>query len=622
VDFLRFFRSTTPETLLGGRYRLLGQLGVGGFGQTFLAEDLHLPDTPRCVIKRLKPQLTDAFNLQTAKRLFDTEARVLYQLGDHPQIPRLLAHFEHQEEFYLAQELIVGEPLTDELVGDQRWTEAQAIAFLHDLLGVLSFVHQRNVIHRDIKPANLIRRRHDNKIVLIDFGAVKQATTQLANPNSGPTQTIAIGTQGYMPNEQIGGNPRFSSDIYAVGMVAIQGLTGISPRMLHEDPQTGEIQWRHLVPQLSPEFADVLDTMIRYDFRARYPTAAEAVRAIASLSADIPNTGSLAVDSPSPSNVPSSSAKPASDETFASDQYSVSTDNTVQWQAEPPAPSNPIPSLAPTLGLSAMPTEPLVVPQPNALATGEPATLTSYPQKRQANRLAWLLPAAGAIAVALGFFGMRPTSPPQPTTGSSPQSAAPAPSPSPDNRAKATELVTQANQLRQQTQYQQAIGLYDQAIALDANLPEAHWGKCYSFNALQKTQDAIASCDAALKLNPKYPEALWSKGYALEAQQRPQEAIQLYDQAIALRSNFAEAWNNKGTALLRLNKPAEAVAAFDKATGFDPTFAEAWNNRGAALWSLRRYQEAIASVDKALQIQPNYPDAQSLRDQMRQRLGQ
>src|SRR5689334_18098994 len=100
---LRFFQSEVPETLLGGRYRVIEQLGAGGFGQTFLAQDLHLPGHPRCVIKQLKPQFTDPLSLQTAKRLFDTEAEVLYKLGDHAQIPRLLAHFEHKQEFYLAQ---------------------------------------------------------------------------------------------------------------------------------------------------------------------------------------------------------------------------------------------------------------------------------------------------------------------------------------------------------------------------------------------------------------------------------------------------------------------------------------------------------------------------------------
>src|SRR5919202_2712874 len=226
-----------PQKPLGGRYKIISQLGAGGFGQTFLAQDLHLPGHPQCVVKQLKPQVSDAKSLETARRLFDIEAQVLYQLGNHDQIPRLLAHFEDDQEFYLAQELIEGEPLSRELTGGVPWLEGQVIALLQDLLHVLAFVHQQNVIHRDIKPSNLIRRRKDGRIVLIDFGAVKQVSTQLISPKPGRTNmTISIGTHGYMPKEQLGGSPRFSSDVYAVGMVGIQALTEVPARFLGEDP--------------------------------------------------------------------------------------------------------------------------------------------------------------------------------------------------------------------------------------------------------------------------------------------------------------------------------------------------------------------------------------------------
>ncbi|MEL7358385.1 MAG: serine/threonine-protein kinase [Cyanobacteria bacterium J06560_6] len=290
-------RNYTPTAIaapLGRRYQVIASLGSGSFGETFLAADLHLPGQPRCVVKQLQPTVRTERSLQIARRLFETEANVLARLGEHPQIPRLLAHFEEKEEFYLVQELIEGQDLSAELPTvqtqtGQTWSDSEAIAFLHDLLNTLSFVHDAGVIHRDIKPSNLIRRQQDRRIVLIDFGAVKQVGTQLVadpsglDPNAsqpGASRTIAIGTEGYMPPEQIAGHPQFSSDIYAVGIIAIQALTGQLPSRLERNPNTGEIDWHHLSLQVRPALKNLIDTMVRYDFRTRYNSASAALTAL------------------------------------------------------------------------------------------------------------------------------------------------------------------------------------------------------------------------------------------------------------------------------------------------------------------------------------------------------
>lgn len=301
LNFLRRSQQAVPHQRLGGRYKVINQLGVGGFSQTFLAEDLHLPGHPLCVVKQFKPQVVDPVQLQTASRLFDTEAKVLYQLGEHPQIPRLLAHFEEEQEFYLVQEFVEGQPLAKLLTG-QPWSEPRVLALLQDLLHVLVFVHQQSVIHRDIKPSNLICRNQDQRIVLIDFGAVKQVSTQLTESSTG-LLTVSIGTQGYMPMEQLSGNPRFSSDIYATGVVGIQALTGLSPKRFKSDLQTGEIVWRDLrlsaggQAAISPAFAAILDRMVCYHFKDRYQTAAETLQALEALLAERPD---LAEPNPAP----------------------------------------------------------------------------------------------------------------------------------------------------------------------------------------------------------------------------------------------------------------------------------------------------------------------------------
>lgn len=303
---------------LSGRYKIVKHLGGGGFGQTYFAEDLQLPGNPLCVIKQLKPRTTDPYALQIARRLFDREAQVLYTLGNHEQIPRLLAHFEEEQEFYLAQEFIEGHDLKEELPFGKPWSTTQVIALLQDILKILEFVHQQNVIHRDIKPANLIRRKLDGKIVLIDFGAVKQVSTQTTSSEGNTTLTVAIGSPGYMPSEQLGGKPQFCSDIYAVGMLGIQALCGFPPNQLPEDPKTSEILWRDRLPTspnlrlppnstgnanasgksntsdeqtpVSPELANILDKMVRYDYRQRYQTATEALRTLQQLTNPNPSS--------------------------------------------------------------------------------------------------------------------------------------------------------------------------------------------------------------------------------------------------------------------------------------------------------------------------------------------
>ncbi|MBW4615020.1 MAG: protein kinase [Desmonostoc vinosum HA7617-LM4] len=267
--------------LLDGRYKIIRELGAGGFGQTFVAEDIKLYNN-ECVVKLLKPMACDPMTLQVARRLFESEAQLLHKLGTHDQIPGLLAHFEENQEFYLVQQFIDGHPLSEELTPGKRLSEAYAIALLQNILQPLSFVHQNHVVHRDIKPPNLIRRKSDGKIVLIDFGAVKQISTQVVNAQGQTSMTVSIGTPGYMPSEQSRGSPRLSSDIYAVGMIGIQALTGLMPDQLQEDVQTAEIIWRHLVG-VDPYLADILDRMVRYDFRDRYQSATETLAAVQQL---------------------------------------------------------------------------------------------------------------------------------------------------------------------------------------------------------------------------------------------------------------------------------------------------------------------------------------------------
>lgn len=284
------------NTVPRGRYRIIKNLGRGGFGETYLAEDLDRPNYPKCVVKKLHATFNSGQELEIAKRFFNSEAQVLYNLGDrHSQIPRLLAHFEENNQFYLVQDFVDGQDLSKEVALGRKWNEAQVISFLKDILGILAFVHQQNVIHRNIKPANIIRK-HDDTLALIDFGAVKEIQT-VVHTQSHSHLTVGIGTQGYMPLEQRAGKPRFNSDIYAVGMTALQAVTGISPEKLPEDTQTEEIQWRNQA-KVSDRLANILDRMVKVHYRDRYQSAAEIIQDLETST----NASSAKAANPSSSN--------------------------------------------------------------------------------------------------------------------------------------------------------------------------------------------------------------------------------------------------------------------------------------------------------------------------------
>ena len=277
-----------PGNILRNRYRIEKALAAGGFGETYLAIDEDYPGQPQVVVKKLKPAQSDPATLEIARRLFESEAKVLAELGKTSnRLPTLHAYFEEQGEFYLVQEFIAGPTLTMDLAGRQLF-ESETVEILREILAGLQVIHGQNKIHRDLKPDNIMRRLSDGKLVLIDFGAVKevrQATNLIK------TCSIGIGTAGYMPTEQAIGFPRLASDVYAVGAIGIQCLTGIEPHKLF-DKDTLAFRWQHLC-QVSTGLAAVLEKMVAPQVSDRYRDGMAAAEAIEKLSRKPPSSAKV-----------------------------------------------------------------------------------------------------------------------------------------------------------------------------------------------------------------------------------------------------------------------------------------------------------------------------------------
>ncbi|WP_333352464.1 bifunctional serine/threonine-protein kinase/ABC transporter substrate-binding protein [Microcoleus sp. B3-A4] len=310
-----------PGDILRDRYRIIAQLGEGGFAITYRAVDLHEPDeNPLCVVKEIgPPQSNDPEVLQAAQVQFEREARALISLEQCSRIPRLIEHFQEQGRFYLIQEYIEGNPLNQEIGSDRQFTESEVIDLLQDILEVLDCVHSQGIIHRDIKPSNLIRCKLDGKIAVIDFGAVK-GISNLAIQGGQITQTRVIGTDGYMPAEQWINQPRFSSDIYAVGIIGIQAIAGLDIEDFLNHPRTGELVWHYSTDdrpmvQISDKLKKVLNKMVRYHFNDRYQSAADVLQDLRSV-----------VLSPSP---------PIETATQVGGEYSIATDSRTPVDSNP-----------------------------------------------------------------------------------------------------------------------------------------------------------------------------------------------------------------------------------------------------------------------------------------------
>ncbi|MFN9400606.1 MAG: protein kinase domain-containing protein [Dolichospermum sp.] len=262
-----------PLIKLKNRYRPIKSLGSGGFGKTYLAEDIDKLNT-QCVIKQFAPQITGTNAFQKAKELFLQEAQQLEELGEHSQIPTLLAYFEENSRLYLVQQFIDGENLLQELENQGIFSESKIRALLQDLLTTLEVVHYYKIIHRDIKPENIMRRRSDGKLILIDFGASKQLQGTVK------TGTL-IGTFGYAPLEQMrDGKVYPASDLYSLGATCFDLLTGVHPGELYQEYGYEWVKtWRvHLQKPVNRDLDTVLDKLLQKYYQDRYQSAQEVLQ--------------------------------------------------------------------------------------------------------------------------------------------------------------------------------------------------------------------------------------------------------------------------------------------------------------------------------------------------------
>ncbi|MEP0856596.1 serine/threonine protein kinase [Trichocoleus sp. DQ-U1] len=265
--------------LLRGHYRIIQLISnEGGFGRTYLAEDIDRMNEP-CVVKQFRPQVQGTAALNKSIQLFKQEAKRLQEMGHHPQIPTLYGYFEEGNYLYLVQEFIDGQDLLQELQQEGAFSEKQIREMLLDILPVLKFVHDKNVIHRDIKPENIMRcrltRGGKRELVLIDFGAAKQLTAIKATQRG-----TKIGSFGYTSYEQMqGGEVSPASDLFSLGVTCFHLLSNSNPHSLFLDYGYDWVcQWRkYLKYSISSNLGNILDKLLQKNVDYRYHSVDEVI---------------------------------------------------------------------------------------------------------------------------------------------------------------------------------------------------------------------------------------------------------------------------------------------------------------------------------------------------------
>ncbi|MEM1169972.1 MAG: serine/threonine-protein kinase [Cyanobacteria bacterium P01_H01_bin.35] len=324
-----------PGLILTDRYKIIKQLGHGGFGRTYLAEDNHRFQE-LCVLKEFAPQVHGSYALQKSQELFEREAGVLYKLR-HPQIPGFREMFRYKLNgegyLFLVQDYIEGKTyralLENRKLQGKLFSEAEVKKFLLQLLPVLEYIHNLGVIHRDISPDNIILQTSDKLPVLIDFGGVKETATKVASEYAHKgggilPQATKLGKLGYAPDEQMRlGVINNDSDLYALAVTALVLLTGKEPSFLI-DGNNLTFNWRKEI-SLSENLGNILDKMLASKPSDRFSTARQVIGALE----NVPSSIDLATTQAPPdvvSTPPVTAGKLSNVTTMSVSQAHVTTD--------------------------------------------------------------------------------------------------------------------------------------------------------------------------------------------------------------------------------------------------------------------------------------------------------
>ncbi|MDF5710166.1 MAG: tetratricopeptide repeat protein [Nostoc sp. S4] len=573
---------------LDGRYQIIKVLNYQEKIKNYLVEDVNFSGS-RYVVKQLRSTSNNPQNLTILRHLFASKVATLEKLGqEHSQIQKLVGYFEENEEFYLVQEFIAGNPLTDEILPGQPLREDQVINLLSEILKILVSIHTSGVIHRNIKPANIIRRESDKKLVLVDFSTVNEAVNTVDNIE-------------YMPVEQINGNLKYNSDIYALGIVAIAALLGLTTNEIsnlrsQKNRLTSEIIWPNKNLKINRNLKRIINKMVRNDYRKRYQYATEVLD-------DLKNLTNLEHQQKQYQKIIIVMIGIAGCITLG----------IVAWFFQlSKFENNPQKKLYQE-GVNKYDEGNYegAVKDFNQLIELEPQNALAYNKR-------------GDAYYRLGDYEQAQADSSQAIL-LNPQDA----NPYYDRGFALYELAkykealadyTQAIKLNSQNAYayygrglarvqlkdrKGALGDFSKAIAIKPEYTDAYLQRGILRRRLELRQAAIQDFDAIIKINPSDARAYYQRGLTQVINKQKYAALQDYSDAININPKYIEAYLTRGDIYSDLGNQIEATEDYNTILKLDPKFIDAYIHRGIHHFSFGDYKAAIEDYTEAVKLNPN-----------------
>lgn len=548
--------SSIMSNIILERYRIIELLSGSLGSRSYLSEDTSQSNFNQYVVKQFLPPSKDPTLLRITHNVLETEVKpldILTQKDD--RIQNLITFFEKNKNFYLVRKYIVGQPLNKEIVSGKTLNSEQVINLLLEILEILVFIHSRGIVHRNLKPANIIRRESDSKLVLTDFGAPQEAVSNV------------VASSEYMPIEQIHNNPQPNSDIYTLGIIAIEALTGLPAREItnqknQKNADVEKIIWYPRSYKINPKLAKIIDKMVHLNYQNRYQSAKEVLEDL------------QAINQPKFNPVYQKLSK---NPKLIAGIGSFIIIGAVGWLIYAPKNLNYARQLY-------------------------QQGITNYKKAEYKQAIKLLSQAIRINPEYSSAYNSRGDA--YYRLGDYEKSQQDSSAAIRNNPNDANAYYDRGFSLYFLGEYNGAIIDYNQAIKLNPDNANAYYGRGLARYEIKENQKAITDLNQAIAINPKFASAYFQRGIIHREIKEKLEAIKDFEKAIEINPKYIEAYYERGKTRYALNEKPAAKKDFTKVIELDSKYVDAYIARADVYNDLGYPKQAYEDYEKAIEMNP------------------